>query len=92
MARRRLYNWQFAQVKGKEMRLEAELIAHKGGAPVPRNPPLFSHDATLQSYFNKAWQRVSQCNINRHLGLAETPQGTDLIAKIRSLKQCHFSQ
>ncbi|MDA0126498.1 hypothetical protein OH458_00205 [Vibrio sp. MarTm2] len=67
MASRRLYNWQFAQVKGKEMRLEAELIAHKGGAPVPRNAPLFSHDATLQSYFDKAWRNVHISAIKRHV-------------------------
>lgn len=88
---RRLYNWQYAQKKGREMRLDAELIAYQRGAPAPTTPPLFSHDATLQSNFAKAWQRVSQCDIHRHLGLAKTPQGTDLIAKIRSLKQCHFS-
>ncbi|MGD8172155.1 hypothetical protein ACQEXU_10875 [Vibrio sp. TRT 21S02] len=92
MTQRRLYNWEYAQKRGREKRLEAELNAYKTGSPVPSAPPLFSHDATLQKYFNMAWQRVTQNEIERHLGLAKTPQGTDLISKIRSLKQCHFSQ
>lgn len=65
--RRRLYNWQFAQQRGKEKRLFAELDAYKGNAPHPSAPPLFSHDATLQSYFNKGWQSVHISDIKRHL-------------------------
>ncbi|MEZ8102130.1 hypothetical protein [Vibrio bivalvicida] len=85
-------NWDYSKEQGRKQRLAAELTACNGGAPVPLIPPLFSHDATMQSYFNTAWHRVSQCEINRYLGLAKTPQGTDLISKIRSLKECHFSQ
>ncbi len=90
MNKRRLYNRDFAKQRGREKRLDAELNAYKYGEPVPSVPPLFSHDATLQSYFSHAWQNVTQCEINRHIGVAHTPEGTDLIAKIRSFKQCHF--
>ncbi|ENM4022565.1 hypothetical protein DDN27_003434 [Vibrio cholerae] len=86
----RQYNWQFAKQQGKAKRLEAEMNALTKGVPVPAKPPLFSHDATLQSHFNIAWQRVSQCEINRHLGIATTSEGNDLIAKIRNFKQCHL--
>ncbi|GLQ73277.1 hypothetical protein [Vibrio penaeicida] len=83
-------NWDYAKQRGREQRLEAESKAIETGVKAPLTPPLFSHDATLQSYFSKAWHRTSQQEINRHLGLVETPQGNDLISKIRSLKECHF--
>lgn len=72
------------------MRLDAELSASINRSTSILTPPLFSHDATLQLCFVNAWHRVSQCEINRHLGLAVTPQGTDLISKVRSLRACHF--
>ncbi len=84
----RLYNWQYAKQRGKEKRLEAEMNAHKNGVPVPSEPPLFSHDTTLQSCFNKAWKKVSPCEIRRHLGVANSKAATDLIAKIRRIQPC----
>ncbi|SHF87843.1 hypothetical protein [Vibrio gazogenes] len=86
----RLYNWQFAKQQGKAKRLEAEMNALTKGVPVPAKPPLFSHDATLQSHFNIAWQRVSQCEINMHVGKARTPQASDLIENIKEFRECHF--
>lgn len=83
-------NWDFAKQRGRKQRLDAELNAFENGIEVPLNPPLFSHDATMQSYFSKAWNRVSQNEIDRHLGIAKTPQGNDLVSKIRSLRECHF--
>ncbi|MFA0113774.1 hypothetical protein AB4407_08805 [Vibrio sp. 10N.261.46.E11] len=83
-------NWNFAKQRGREQRLDAELKAFQTGVEVPLTPPLFSHDATMQSYFSKAWSRVSQCEINRHLGIAKMPQGNGLVSKIRSLRECHF--
>ncbi|EKO3919736.1 hypothetical protein GCS60_000589 [Vibrio metschnikovii] len=88
-------NWDFAKEQGRKQRLDAALLQHQGnafenGIEVPLNPPLFSHDATMQSYFSKAWSRVSQNEIDRHLGIAKTPQGNDLVSKIRSLRECHF--
>ncbi|PMG63009.1 MULTISPECIES: hypothetical protein [Vibrio] len=83
-------NWDFAKQRGRKQRLDAELNAFENGIEVPLNPPLFSHDATMQSYFSKAWSRVSQNEIDRHLGIAKTPQGNDLVSKIRSLRECHF--
>ncbi len=83
-------NWDYSKQRGREKRLEAELNAQQNGVPVPATQPLFSHDATMQKYFETAWLRVSQNEINRHLGIAKTPEGTDLISKIRSLKACHF--
>lgn len=67
MIKRRLYNRDFAKQRGREKRLDAELNAYKHGEPVPSVPPLFSHDATLQSYFNKAWHRVNPTDIQRHI-------------------------
>ncbi len=87
---KRQKNKEFAVKMGRIKRLEAEMNAHKNGVPVPSCPPLFSHDTTLQNRFNYAWNGVSQNEINRHLGIAKTPEGTDLISKIRSLKECHF--
>ena len=67
MTKRRLYNRDYAKQKGKQKRLEAELAAHQSGTAVPSKPPLFSHDATLQSYFNKAWHYVHPSAIRRHI-------------------------
>ncbi|EJV0369640.1 hypothetical protein N5280_002487 [Vibrio vulnificus] len=89
---KRQKNAEFAQQKGREKRLELEAQAWKKGMPAPRKPPLFSHDATLQSYFNKGWHSVTPCDVRLHLGIAKTDAGTDLISKIRRFKQCHFSQ
>ncbi|EJI1278781.1 hypothetical protein Q8E21_001944 [Vibrio vulnificus] len=93
---KRQKNSEFAYAKGREMRLLAELQRHQltgaaAMAPLDRNV-LFSHDATLQSYFNKGWQSVTPCDVRLHLGIAKTDAGTDLISKIRRFKQCHFSQ
>ncbi|WNJ96555.1 hypothetical protein RND59_05520 [Vibrio ruber] len=86
-------NWEWSKQRGREKRLEAERLAFTNGIPAPSTPPFHSYDATMQSYFNHGWHSVTQCDIRLHLGIAKTPEGTDLIQKIRSLRQClHHSQ
>ncbi|ELB7341437.1 hypothetical protein RV032_002117 [Vibrio cholerae] len=81
-------NWIFAEQKGREMRLDAEANAFKDSAPVAVIPPFFSHDATLQSYFNKGWKSVSLCEIRLHLGLTHIDEEQDLLSKIRRFREC----
>lgn len=83
-------NWQFAKQKGKEYRLSAEREAALKGQAAPSRPPLFSRDATIQSYFEKAWYRVSLNDIRRHIETVTPPRGVDAIAKLRSLRHEHF--
>ncbi len=83
-------NWDYSKQKGREMRLDAELNALQTGVNVPLKPPLFSHDATMQSYFEKAWHRVSKNEIQLYVGAVSIPQGNDGLQKIRSLRECHF--
>ncbi|EOG1474707.1 hypothetical protein ACK3GY_002104 [Vibrio parahaemolyticus] len=87
---RRMKNIEYAQRRGKQKRLDAEQIAHSGGEFVPSSPPLFSHDATLQSYFNKGWNGVTACDISMHLRETKTTEGADLVSEIRNFKACHF--
>ncbi|MCS0442129.1 hypothetical protein ND898_19155 [Vibrio diabolicus] len=87
---KRLKNSEYASIRGREKRLDAEKKAHKDGVPVPSQPPLFSHDATLQSYFNAAWNSVTPCDISMHLRETKTTEGADLVSKIRNFKACHF--
>ncbi|HDZ3731973.1 TPA: hypothetical protein ACK21Z_003175 [Vibrio harveyi] len=87
---KRLKNWEYAKIRGRQSRLEAELNAHQTGAPVPSSPPLFSHDATIQSNFNKAWNEVLDCDVTLFLRTAKTSQGVDLVSKIRNFRECHF--
>lgn len=83
-------NWNWSRQRGKEQRLKAEYDAAYHGGSVPTQPPLHSHDATMQSHFNKGWYRVNQHEINVHTGKAPPiPKGSGL-AKLRSIKQCHF--
>lgn len=83
-------NWDWSFQKGKEKRLELELLACRHHSAKPRRPPLHSHDATMQSHFNKGWQSVTQHQIDIHTGkVPPMPQG-DGLAKLRSIKQCHF--
>jgi hypothetical protein len=83
-------NWDWSFEQGKRQRLAAEQMAYQHGVYVPNTLPLHSHDSTMQSYFRKGWFSVSVVDIRIHLGLAKTPQGTDLIQKIRELRSCHF--
>ncbi|MFN1515299.1 hypothetical protein [Vibrio owensii] len=87
---KRMKNAEYAQRRGKQKRLDAESIAAKGGDLVPSSPPLFSHDATLQSYFNKGWNGVSACDVSMHLRETKTPKGADLVSQIRNFRECHF--
>ena len=87
---KRLKNSEYASIRGREKRLDAEQSAHHEGVPVPSQPPLFSHDATLQDYFNKGWNGVSACDISMHLRGTKTTQGADLLSQIRNFKACHF--
>ncbi|XDF79187.1 hypothetical protein AAFX60_018685 [Aliivibrio fischeri] len=84
-------NWEYSKTKGREMRLEAELRFATTGEPVPTAPPLFSHDATMQSLFSKAWNRVTPVDIRVHCqkDVPIQPKG-DRLSKLRSLRKCHF--
>ena len=86
-------NWDWSKQRGREKRLEAERKALQEGVPVPAVPPLHSHEATMQSMFNRGWNGVSQCDINIFLGKAKTvvAKGSPP-SKLRSLRQCHLPQ
>ncbi|AAN55700.1 hypothetical protein HRJ35_14930 [Shewanella oneidensis MR-1] len=81
-------NWEYAKTKGRAMRLNAELAAYHTGEPVTQ-PPFFSHCGTMQSYFNRGWHGVTQCDIRIHLDKNIVPTGTDKLSKLRSLRACH---
>lgn len=49
---------------GFEARIKAELAAKPDGA-VPNQPPLYSHHATRQSYFNLGWNAVTPTHVLR---------------------------
>lgn len=80
-------NWKWSQRRGKQLRLEAEYRAHFYHEPVPTQPPLHSHDATLQSYFNRGWNSVTQSEIYRHTNQAPPmPKQTSGLQHIAALK------
>lgn len=66
-------NWQYACIKGREMRLEAELKAHQTGDRSHLQIPLFSHDATIQSHFVKGWRYVATADICHHVYVNSVP-------------------
>lgn len=87
-------NWDYSKVRGRELRLDAELKAYQTGAAVPAVAPFFSHCGTMQSFFNRGWHGVSQCDIRVHIDQAtankhNAPSGADKLSKIRSIRQCH---
>ncbi|AWK84491.1 hypothetical protein [Photobacterium damselae] len=84
-------NWDFSKQRGKERRLQAELDARLTGVPVPRQPPFWSHDGTLQHYFNLGWQAVPLVEIELHCNqqTVTKPKG-DRLSMLRSLRQCHL--
>lgn len=87
-------NWDYSKAKGREMRLNAELNFKQLGTPVPIKPPLFSHCGTMQSYFERAWNGVNQCDIHIHLnqsnlGQSKVPSVTEQLSQLRSLLACH---
>ncbi|HBC3857198.1 TPA: hypothetical protein KD866_002578 [Vibrio parahaemolyticus] len=89
----RLKNSEYAFRRGKQKRLDAEKESHEQtglSSLVPVEPPLFSHDATLQCYFNRGWNSVTPCDISMHLRVTKTTEGADLVSKIRNFKACHF--
>jgi hypothetical protein len=58
---------QLARIKaGKAARLKAEISCSVSGEPLP-DIPLFSHDATIQSFFNRGWNSVSQVDVRIEL-------------------------
>ncbi len=69
---KRQKNSEFAYAKGREMRLAAEKESYETtrlSSMVPFQAPFFSHDATLQSFFNKGWSSVTACEVRLHLAL-----------------------
>ncbi|EKO3713593.1 hypothetical protein P0F05_001235 [Vibrio metschnikovii] len=90
---KRLKNSEYVYAKGREMRLAAEKESYETSglsSVVPFQAPFFSHDATLQSFFNKGWNSVTACEVRLHLGIDKPESGADLLSKIRRFKQCHF--
>lgn len=85
----RLKNRDYAKLRGRDKRLDAELAAHKNGVHVPYTPPFFSHCANLQSHFERGWNSVTACDIRIHLDKSLAPSGVDQLSKLRSLRQCH---
>ncbi|EHR39616.1 MAG: hypothetical protein PHE38_10930 [Alishewanella agri] len=57
-------NWDWSFKHGIERRLEAEILAHKAGTKISA-PPLHSHDATMQSQFERGWHSVTPVEIQR---------------------------
>ncbi len=70
---KRQKNSEFAYAKGREMRLAAELQRYQLTGSAAMGPLerkfFFSHDATLQSFFNKGWSSVTACEVRLHLAL-----------------------
>ncbi len=84
-------NWDWSYQRGREKRLEAEEQAQHNVA-VPSSPPLHSHDATLQSYFNRGWKSITSADIHIHLGLVKAPSSASPLEKLREIRSCHFQQ
>ncbi|MCA2466008.1 MULTISPECIES: hypothetical protein [Vibrio] len=85
-------NWDWSYQRGREKRLEAEEQAQHNNAAVPSRPPLHSHDATLQSYFNRGWKSITPADIHIHLGLVKAPTSSSPLEKLREIRSCHFQQ
>lgn len=88
---KRQKNSEFAYAKGREMRLAAEKESYETtrlSSMVPFQAPFFSHDATLQSFFNKGWSSVTACEVRLHLGIDKPESGADLFSKIRRFREC----
>ncbi|CCN69766.1 hypothetical protein [Vibrio nigripulchritudo] len=84
-------NWAWSRQRGVESRLKAEECAAFHGEPLPSRPPLHSHDATMQSYFEKGWRSVPQHTIDVHLcKIKAVPTDASPLAKLRSIRKCHF--
>ncbi len=81
-------NYKYAYQKGKEWRLKAELNAKELSQPVPSTPPLFSHDATMQSYFNHGWKSVTAVEITRHLYQHNPNPNNPVEIRLRSFRLC----
>ncbi|SHO58777.1 hypothetical protein [Vibrio quintilis] len=79
-------NQDWSKSRGRELRLDAELRAIQGGPSVPQSPPFHSHDATMQSMFNRGWMSVSQCDINIYTGKAPDIHSSDPHENIRNLR------
>lgn len=82
-------NWQWSYQRGIEKRLAAEYEAQHNNHVVPTTPPLHSHEATMQSYFERGWRSVSMNQIYTHLNRIKAVRSCSL-EHIRRLKQCHF--
>lgn len=83
-------NWQYALKRGREKRLDAELEASRCGKLASSSPPLFSHDATIQSYFNRGWHSVDHVDVAIHIGTIKLNPSADLLQKIQDFKHEHL--
>lgn len=63
--------YQDAVDKGKAARLKCELAYAQHHTPFDvKKPPLYSHNATRQSYFDKGWHGVTQLQVFMHINPA----------------------
>ncbi|NOE32004.1 hypothetical protein [Vibrio cholerae] len=88
---KRQKNSEFAYAKGSEMRLAAEKESYETtglSSMVPFQAPFFSHDATLQSAFNKGWNSVTVTDVRMCRGIDKPQSGADLLSKIRRFREC----
>ncbi|ODS10942.1 hypothetical protein VSF3289_01203 [Vibrio scophthalmi] len=82
-------NWQWSYQCGIDKRLAAEYEAQHNNRAIPTTPPLHSHEATMQSYFESGWHSVSINQIYKYCNGIEAVSSCPL-EHIRRLKQCHF--
>ncbi|HDZ9179557.1 TPA: hypothetical protein RUZ12_000039 [Vibrio cholerae] len=88
---KRQKNSEFAYAMGREMRLAAEKESYETtglSSMVPFQAPFFSHDATLQSAFNKGWNSVTVTDVRMCRGIDKPESGADLLSKIRRFRKC----
>ncbi len=83
-------NWDWSFETGKAARLKAAELAMRDSVPVPNRPPFHSHDATMQSYFNRGWFSVTRADIYLHLSPICKEEGKSLLEKIREFRSCRF--
>ncbi|MCB5226159.1 hypothetical protein JAO78_004955 [Alishewanella sp. 16-MA] len=77
-------NWDWSFNHGKQRRLEAEILAQKAGTTVSQ-PPLHSHDGTMQSQFEKGWHSVTPVEI-QHAIMPPTPSIGEALRQNKRLR------
>ncbi len=83
-------NWEYSKEQGRIKRLQAELKTRNTGAPMPARPAFWSHDGTMQHYFNQGWNSVSHVDIDLFCHGSSISFTGDTLSRLRSLRQCHL--